>query len=66
MLVPTGRLRIEECRDTIDLTDKDSGGEIFLFVEQNFIISNVDDNEIEDLLAEPGIREAPEGEQDVS
>ena len=55
ILVPVGRLSQKECRDLADLADKYSGGEIRLTVEQNVILPNVDDSQVENLLAEPAL-----------
>lgn len=51
--IPSGRLSQAECRDLADLADKYSDGEIRLTVEQNCILPNVDESELENLLAEP-------------
>ena len=56
-LVPTGRLSQSECRIIADLADKYSDGEIRLTVEQNVILPNVDDDKIDELLAEPAFSE---------
>jgi len=53
VLVPAGRLSKTECREIADLADKYSGGEIRLTVEQNIILPNVDEDKIDELLAEP-------------
>jgi ferredoxin-nitrite reductase len=53
ILIPTGRLSVEECRQLADLADKYSGGEIRLTVEQNAILPNVDEDKVPKLLAEP-------------
>lgn len=53
ILVPAGRLSQKECRDAADLADKYSNGEIRLTVEQNFILPNVDEDRVDELLAEP-------------
>lgn len=55
VLVPVGRLSVKECRDIADLADKYSGGEIRLTVEQNFILPNVDDGKVAELLAEDAL-----------
>lgn len=52
-LVPSGRLSQDECRIIADVADKYSEGEIRMTVEQNIILPNVDNDKIEDLLAEP-------------
>lgn len=52
-LVPSGRLSQKECRVVADLADKYSGGEIRLTVEQNIILPNVNESDVESLLAEP-------------
>ncbi len=53
--VPTGRLSVTECRAIADLADKYSQGEIRLTVEQNFLLPNVDESVVEQLLAEPAL-----------
>ena len=55
ILVPTGRLSQQECRQIADLADKYSGSEIRLTVEQNIILPNVDEGNVKDLLAEPAL-----------
>jgi len=55
MLVPAGRLSKDECRNIADLADKYSGGEIRLTVEQNIILPNVDEDKVDELLAEPSV-----------
>jgi len=52
-LVPSGRLSQDECRIIADVADKYSEGEIRMTVEQNIILPNVDNDKVEDLLAEP-------------
>eukprot|EP00551_Chaetoceros_affinis_P011862 CAMPEP_0203676820 /NCGR_PEP_ID=MMETSP0090-20130426/25867_1 /ASSEMBLY_ACC=CAM_ASM_001088 /TAXON_ID=426623 /ORGANISM="Chaetoceros affinis, Strain CCMP159" /LENGTH=616 /DNA_ID=CAMNT_0050543491 /DNA_START=31 /DNA_END=1881 /DNA_ORIENTATION=+ len=52
-LVPSGRLSQEECRVVADLADKYSEGEIRLTVEQNIILPNVNEADLDKLLAEP-------------
>lgn len=52
-LVPSGRLSQAECRTVADLADKYSDGEIRLTVEQNIILPNVDEDKVDELLAEP-------------
>lgn len=52
MLVPTGRLSVQECRDLADLADKYSDGEVRLTVEQNVIFPNVDEKAVDDFLKE--------------
>ena len=51
--VPTGRLSAEEARQIATLADKYSGGEIRLTVEQNFMLVNVAEAMLPELLAEP-------------
>ena len=51
VLVPTRRLPIKECRKT-NLADKCSDGKIRLTVEQNFILPNINDNLVVELLTE--------------
>lgn len=55
VLVPAGRLSAQECRDLAELADKYSGGEIRLTVEQNVILPNVDESDVEKLLAEDSL-----------
>jgi len=55
ILVPTGRLSVNECRSLADLADKYSNGEIRLTVEQNVILPNVDDGKVKDLLEEDAV-----------
>jgi len=55
ILVPTGRLSAQECRDLADLADNYSGGEIRLTVEQNVILPNVDKDKVGDLLKESAV-----------
>jgi ferredoxin-nitrite reductase len=52
ILVPTGRLSAEECRDLASLAAKYSGDEVRLTVEQNVILPNVDATVVADLLRE--------------
>ena len=52
-LVPSGRLSQKECRIVADLAEKYSEGEIRLTVEQNIILPNVNDSDVDKLLAEP-------------
>ncbi len=52
-LVPSGRLSQNECRLVADLADKYSEGEIRLTVEQNIILPNVNEDDLDKLLAEP-------------
>jgi len=52
-LVPSGRLSQNECRVVADLADKYSDGEARLTVEQNIILPNVNESDIDELLAEP-------------
>jgi ferredoxin-nitrite reductase len=56
-LVPSGRLSQNECRVVADLADKYSDGEIRLTVEQNIILPNVDNDKVDELLAEPAFGE---------
>ena len=53
--VPVGRLSADECLIIAELADKYSDGEIRLTVEQNIILPNVDNEKLNDLLAEPGL-----------
>jgi ferredoxin-nitrite reductase len=53
--VPTGRLSAAECRQVADLADRYSAGEIRLTVEQNVLLPNVDEADVEALLAEPAL-----------
>jgi ferredoxin-nitrite reductase len=53
ILLPTGRLSAQECRDLADLAEKYSDSEIRLTVEQNAILPNVDEDKVDELLAEP-------------
>merc|ERR1712232_1190073 len=53
--VPAGRMHQKECIDIADLADKYGGGEIRLTVEQNIILPNVDEEKIDNLLAEPAL-----------
>lgn len=53
--VPAGRMHQKECGDIADLADKYSGGEIRLTVEQNIILPNVDEDKVDDLLAEAAL-----------
>jgi len=55
VLIPTGRLSVDECRDLADLADKYSNGEIRLTVEQNAILPNVDNDMISDLKKESSV-----------
>lgn len=55
ILVPTGRLSADECRQVADLADTYSNGEIRLTVEQNIILPNVDTDKVEDLLKESDV-----------
>lgn len=57
VLVPVGRLSVKEARETADLADKYSGGEIRLTVEQNIILPSVDDDLVDELLKEPAVTE---------
>lgn len=52
ILVPAGRLSVQECRDIADLADKYSDGEVRLTVEQNIILPNVHDDKIAEMLQE--------------
>lgn len=56
ILVPAGRLSVDECREIADLADKYSQGEIRLTVEQNVILPNVKEEMVTDLLKEPVIK----------
>ena len=56
-LVPAGRLSQKECRIVADLAEKYSDGEIRLTVEQNIILPNVDDDKVDELMAEPAFGE---------
>merc|ERR1711966_603950 len=53
--VPAGRMHHNECGEIADLADKYSGGEVRLTVEQNIILPNVDEDKVDDLLAEPAV-----------
>jgi len=53
--VPAGRLHQDECLEIADLADKYCDGEIRLTVEQNIIFPNVDEDKLDDLLAEPAL-----------
>lgn len=53
ILVPTGRLSPDECRQLADLAEKYSNNEIRLTVEQNVLLPNVYEADVEDLLQEP-------------
>jgi len=53
--VPAGRMHQNECGEIAALADKYSGGEIRLTVEQNIILPNVDEDKVDDLLAEPAV-----------
>ncbi|KAG7352858.1 assimilatory nitrite reductase ferredoxin precursor [Nitzschia inconspicua] len=53
ILVPTGRLSPNECRQLADLADTYSKGEIRLTVEQNILLPNVYEADVAELLAEP-------------
>ena len=55
ILVPTGRLSANECRQIADLADTYSDGEVRLTVEQNIILPNVDDNKVNALLKEDAL-----------
>lgn len=55
ILVPTGRLSVQECRAIADLAEKYSNGEIRLTVEQNILLPNVDESAVDELLAEPAL-----------
>lgn len=55
ILVPSGRLSQNECHLIADLADKYSNSEIRLTVEQNIILPNVDESEVDNLLAEPAL-----------
>lgn len=55
ILVPSGRLSQQECRQIADLADKYSMGEIRLTVEQNVLLPNVDEDNVEALRKEPAV-----------
>lgn len=55
VMVPAGRLSVDECRQIADLADEYSAGEIRLTVEQNFILPNVDDGKVDALLKEKSL-----------
>jgi ferredoxin-nitrite reductase len=55
ILVPVGRLSVNECRQIADLAEKYSAGEIRLTVEQNIILPNVDDDKVSSLLKEDAV-----------
>jgi len=55
VLVPSGRLSVEEARQIADLAEKYSSGEIRLTVEQNVILPNVDESLVKSLLKEPAL-----------
>jgi ferredoxin-nitrite reductase len=56
ILVPTGRLSPNECRQLADLAEKYSGGELRLTVEQNVLLPNVYEADVDDMLAEPCLK----------
>ncbi|GKY99923.1 hypothetical protein MPSEU_000945900 [Mayamaea pseudoterrestris] len=56
--VPVGRLSATECREIADIADKYSGGEIRITVEQNIILPNVDESQVDQLIAEPVLTSA--------
>jgi ferredoxin-nitrite reductase len=56
ILVPSGRLSVQECRDLADLADRYSGGELRLTVEQNVLLPNVDATAVVDLEKEPALQ----------
>jgi ferredoxin-nitrite reductase len=56
ILVPAGRLSVDECRQVADLADKYSNGEIRLTVEQNIILPNVDEGMVDELQKEPALK----------
>jgi len=56
IFVPAGRLSQNECRVLADLAEKYSDGEMRLTVEQNVILPNVDDDKVDDLLAEDAFK----------
>ncbi len=53
MNVPVGRVTAAEAIDLADLADEYGSGEIRLTRRQNPIIVNVDEDRLDDLLAEP-------------
>lgn len=55
ILVPAGRLSVQECRQLADLADRYSSGELRLTVEQNIILPNVDKNQVKNLLSEEAL-----------
>jgi len=56
ILVPVGRLSVEETRAIADLAERYvPGGEIRLTVEQNVILPNVKNEDVPALLAEPSL-----------
>jgi ferredoxin-nitrite reductase len=55
ILVPTGRLSAQECREIADLADTYSNGEVRLTVEQNIILPNVRRWAVDALLQEPAL-----------
>lgn len=55
ILIPSGRLSVTETRQIADIAEKYSNGEIRLTVEQNVILPNVDENKVDELLAEPAL-----------
>ena len=52
VLVPTGRLSPDECRQLADVAEKYSDSEIRLTVEQNVIFPNIDESAVEDFKNE--------------
>ena len=56
ILVPVGRLSVQECRDLADLADAYSHGEVRLTVDQNVLLPNVDRDRVSALLAEPALQ----------
>mmetsp|Transcript_2644 Transcript_2644/g.5730 ORF Transcript_2644/g.5730 Transcript_2644/m.5730 type:complete len:595 (+) Transcript_2644:228-2012(+) len=53
VLVPSGRISPEECRQMADVAEKYSDGEVRLTVEQNVIFPNVAESDLEEFLKEP-------------
>ena len=51
--VPGGRLQAEDMMEMANLADAYGSGELRLTVEQNFIIPNVPDERVDELLREP-------------
>jgi ferredoxin-nitrite reductase len=55
ILVPTGRLSAQECREIAHLAETYSHGEVRLTVEQNIILPNVSQEAVDALLQEPAL-----------